>query len=79
MAVSQGVLTLRGGATSHAAVVAKGMGKPCVSGCEDMKIDLAKETLTGCDGTVYHKMTSFLLTAVKVLLWKAQLNLLKQK
>ena len=55
MAVSQGVLTLRGGATSHAAVVAKGMGKPCVSGCEDMKIDLANETLTGADGTVYHK------------------------
>ena len=55
MAVAQGVLTLRGGATSHAAVVAKGMGKPCVSGCEDMKIDLAKETLTGADGTVYHK------------------------
>ena len=55
MAVSQGVLTLRGGATSHAAVVAKGMGKPCVSGCEDLKIDLANETLTGCDGKVYHK------------------------
>ena len=55
MAVSQGVLTLRGGATSHAAVVAKGMGKPCVSGCEDMKIDLANETLTGADGSVYHK------------------------
>ena len=55
MAVAQGVLTLRGGATSHAAVVAKGMGKPCVSGCEDMKIDLAKETLTGADGTVYKK------------------------
>ncbi|MDD3237381.1 MAG: pyruvate, phosphate dikinase [Candidatus Gastranaerophilales bacterium] len=55
MAVSQGVLTLRGGATSHAAVVAKGMGKPCVAGCEDMKIDLEKETLTGQDGTVYKK------------------------
>lgn len=55
MAVSQGVLTLRGGATSHAAVVAKGMGKPCVSGCEDMKINLDNETLIGADGTVYHK------------------------
>ncbi|MCX4275557.1 MAG: pyruvate, phosphate dikinase [Candidatus Gastranaerophilales bacterium] len=55
MAVSQGVLTLRGGATSHAAVVAKGMGKPCVSGCEDLKIDLSNETLIGSDGTVYHK------------------------
>ena len=55
MAVAQGVLTLRGGATSHAAVVAKGMGKPCVSGCEDIKIDLDNETLTAADGTVYHK------------------------
>ena len=55
MAVAQGVLTLRGGATSHAAVVAKGMGKPCVAGCEDMKIDLENETLTGLDGTIYHK------------------------
>ena len=55
MAVSQGVLTLRGGATSHAAVVAKGMGKPCVSGCEDIKIDLANETLTGANGVVYKK------------------------
>ena len=55
MAVAQGVLTLRGGATSHAAVVAKGMGKPCVSGCEDLKIDLSNETITCSDGTVFHK------------------------
>ena len=39
MAVSEGVLTCKGGATSHAAVVARGMGKPCVSGCEDLRID----------------------------------------
>ncbi|NLX91970.1 MAG: pyruvate, phosphate dikinase [Firmicutes bacterium] len=37
---AQGVLTNRGGMTSHAAVVARGMGKPCVSGCENLKIDL---------------------------------------
>ena len=55
MAVAQGVLTLRGGATSHAAVVAKGMGKPCVSGCEDLTINLEKETITCADGTVFHK------------------------
>ena len=55
MAVAQGVLTLRGGATSHAAVVAKGMGKPCVSGCEDLKINLENETVTCSDGTVFHK------------------------
>src|SRR5574344_35648 len=55
MAVAQGVLTLRGGATSHAAVVAKGMGKPCVSGCEDLTINLENETVTCSDGSVFHK------------------------
>ena len=39
---AQGVLTSRGGMTSHAAVVARGMGKPCVSGCENLKIELAE-------------------------------------
>ncbi len=38
---AQGILTSRGGMTSHAAVVARGMGKPCVSGCEAIKIDYA--------------------------------------
>lgn len=37
--VAQGVLTSRGGMTSHAAVVARGMGKPCVCGCESIRID----------------------------------------
>ena len=55
MAVSKGVLTLRGGATSHAAVVAKGMGLPCVSGCEDLKINMDAGTLTTADGVVYKK------------------------
>ena len=36
---AQGILTSRGGKTSHAAVVAMGMGKPCVSGCEELRID----------------------------------------
>ncbi|HXX34340.1 MAG TPA: pyruvate, phosphate dikinase [Thermodesulfobacteriota bacterium] len=36
---SEGILTSRGGKTSHAAVVARGMGKPCVSGCEELRID----------------------------------------
>ena len=39
MIAAQGVLTAKGGATSHAAVVARGMGKPCVSGCDALKID----------------------------------------
>ena len=37
--MAQGILTSRGGKTSHAAVVARGMGKPCVSGAEDMDIN----------------------------------------
>lgn len=40
---SQGILTSRGGMTSHAAVVARGMGKPCVCGCEELIIDLNKK------------------------------------
>jgi len=41
-----GILTAHGGMTSHAAVVARGMGKPCVAGCEGLTIDLDKRTLT---------------------------------
>lgn len=44
MAVAQGILTARGGMTSHAAVVARGMGKCCVAGCHDVRIDEAKGT-----------------------------------
>jgi pyruvate,orthophosphate dikinase len=40
---AQGILTSRGGMTSHAAVVARGMGKPCVCGCEAIRIDYDKE------------------------------------
>lgn len=42
---SVGILTSRGGMTSHAAVVARGMGKPCVCGCETIKIDIKAETI----------------------------------
>ena len=46
MAVSKGVVTCRGGMTSHAAVVARGMGCPCVSGCGEIHVDALKKTLT---------------------------------
>ncbi len=42
---SRGVLTAHGGMTSHAAVVARGMGKPCVAGCEGLHIDLETKTV----------------------------------
>ncbi|MCL1918628.1 MAG: pyruvate, phosphate dikinase [Peptococcaceae bacterium] len=51
---AQGILTSRGGMTSHAAVVARHMGKPAVCGCEALKIDYASKTLTIGD-TVYHE------------------------
>ena len=46
MDAAKGILTSRGGMTSHAAVVARGMGKCCVAGCEDVVIDYRKKTLT---------------------------------
>lgn len=55
MIPSQGVLTARGGMTSHAAVVARGMGKPCVAGCETLKVDLNNEVITTADGRTFKK------------------------
>ncbi|MGI5852635.1 MAG: pyruvate, phosphate dikinase, partial [Caldicoprobacterales bacterium] len=43
---AKGILTSRGGMTSHAAVVARGMGKPCVCGCEELKIDVVNQKIT---------------------------------
>ncbi|WP_201840392.1 pyruvate, phosphate dikinase [Microvirga zambiensis] len=46
MHAAEGILTTRGGMTSHAAVVARGMGKPCVSGAGSIRVDYATQTLT---------------------------------
>jgi pyruvate,orthophosphate dikinase len=51
MIAAEGVLTSRGGRTSHAAVVARGMGKPCVAGTENLNIDLARRRFVA-DGVV---------------------------
>ena len=72
MSVSQGILTVHGGMTSHAAVVARGMGKCCVSGCENIVIDNNKFTcgsvtvnegdyisIDGSTGDVYFGQLSF--------------------
>ena len=52
MYASQGILTSRGGKTSHAAVVARGAGKPCVCGAESLHIDLAGRRFTTGETTV---------------------------
>jgi pyruvate, orthophosphate dikinase len=54
MHAAQGILTTRGGMTSHAAVVARGMGKPCVSGAGSLRVDYRTQTLTA-GGTVLKK------------------------
>ena len=46
MHAAQGILTARGGMTSHAAVVARGMGRPCVSGAGDLRIDTQAGTMS---------------------------------
>ena len=53
MNLAHGILTIRGGMTSHAAVVARGMGTCCVSGCGELKIDEAAKTVTTQDGKTY--------------------------
>ncbi len=55
MIAAEGVLTARGGKTSHAAVVARGMGKTCVCGAEALEIDEAEKQFTGPDGLVVHE------------------------
>ena len=52
MIAAQGILTSRGGKTSHAAVVARGMGTTCVCGAEELEVDVHAKTITTPDGTV---------------------------
>ena len=53
MNLARGVLTIRGGMTSHAAVVARGMGRCCVSGCGELTVNEDNKTLTTSDGVVF--------------------------
>ena len=53
MNLAKGILTIRGGMTSHAAVVARGMGRCCVSGCGELTISEENKTITTKDGKVF--------------------------
>lgn len=55
MHAATGVLTVRGGMTSHAAVIARGLGAPCVVGASDIQLDLAARRLISADGRVFHE------------------------
>ena len=65
MKASQGILTVRGGMTSHAAVVARGMGTCCVSGCGDIVMDEENKQFI-LQVKPIMKATSFLLTVLPV-------------
>lgn len=60
MYAAEGVLTVRGGMTSHAAVVARGMGECCVAGCSAIKIDLEAKTFT-VNGVTYNELDAISL------------------
>ena len=55
MSAAQGILTARGGMTSHAAVVARGMGRCCVAGCNDIFVDSDEKIMKTAEGRVYHE------------------------
>ena len=61
MSDAKGILTVRGGMTSHAAVVARGMGRCCVCGCGELTINEEAKTLTTKEGKVYHEGDSISL------------------
>ena len=52
MVASEAIVTTHGGMTSHAAVVARGMGKCCVTGCSDVEIDTVNKTVNYSNGDV---------------------------
>ena len=55
MHAARGVLTVRGGMTSHAAVIARGLGLPCVVGASELRIDPAARALATPDGRIFHE------------------------
>ena len=63
MIAAKGILTAHGGMTSHAAVVARGMGKPCVAGCEALSIDVQGEDRRRSAATSWARATRSRSTA----------------
>ena len=55
MHAAKGILTIRGGITSHAAVIARGLGLPCVVGAGDMRLDKKRRRLVAADGREFHE------------------------
>jgi pyruvate,orthophosphate dikinase len=78
MVAAQAVLTARGGATSHAAVVARGMGKPCVTGAGALEVDYAQQQFS-VDGTVVPKGEWITLDGSTGRVFRGQVALIQPK
>ena len=75
MRAAAGILTQRGGMTSHAALVARGWGKCCIVGCGDLEIDLTKKTVS-MGGKKYKEGDSLTLNGTKGLVYEGALKML---
>ncbi len=75
MHTAQGILTSKGGMTSHAALVARGWGKCCIVGCSELEIDLKNKCFTTLDGTVIKHGEWITLNGTKGLAYKGALPL----
>ncbi|MGI6309687.1 MAG: pyruvate, phosphate dikinase [Bacilli bacterium] len=74
MNLAQGILTIRGGMTSHAAVVARGMGKCCITGCGALTINEEKQQLITADGSIYHAEDYISLDGSSGLVYTGKIN-----
>ena len=77
MHAAEGILTTRGGMTSHAAVVARGMGKPCVSGAGSLRVDYAARTMTRRRAEPSSKAISSPSTARPGRCWPASVDMIE--
>jgi pyruvate,orthophosphate dikinase len=78
VAASEGLLTAEGGLSSHAALVTRGMGKPCVCGARDIKIDLEKELFL-CEGQILNKGDAITIDGTSGLVYAGLLPLEEAK
>jgi pyruvate,orthophosphate dikinase len=78
MIASQGVFTSRGGMTCHAAVVARGMGLPCIVGCEAAKVDIVKKTLV-INGRIYKEGDTITIDGTAATLMEGEIPMVEPK
>ena len=76
MHVSEGIITAKGGMTSHAALVARGWGKACIVGCSNLNIDLKNKSVT-INNKIYKEGDWFTINSTDGLIYDKQLSLVK--